>query len=138
MELEKNLEFKQRYAERERIKKEKEEAARMFMEEYDRIVDKAAQETEIAIDKKLTELGLMSAGNIDELKFQVIYEMPQHYGIVTNNPDKQNGDSRTSNYVKLIKDVMNILVPKYHSQGWNLSCRHIKGAIFMFTIEEVQ
>lgn len=137
-ELEKNLEFKQRYAERERIKKEKEEAAQKFMEEYDRIVGEAAQETEIAIDKKLTELGLQSSGNIDELKFQVIYEMPQHYGIVTNNPDKQNGGSRTSNYVKLIKDVMNILVPKYQSQGWNLSCRHIKGAIFMFTIEEVR
>ena len=137
-ELEKNIEFRQRFAEREKIKKEKEEAARKFMEEYDRIVVEAAQETEIAIDRKLTELGVKSSGNIDELKFQVIYEMPQHYGIVTNNPDKKSGGSRTSNYVRLIKDVMNILAPKYHSQGWNLSCRHIKGAIFLFTIEELQ
>ena len=135
-ELEKNMEFRQRHAERERMKKEKEEAAKMFMEEYDRIVGEAAQETEIAIDKKLTEMGLKSAGNIDELKFQVIYEMPSRYGIVTSNPDKKDEGTRTSNYVKLMKDVMNILAPKYRSQGWNLTHRHIKGGIFLFTIEE--
>ncbi len=135
-ELEKNIEFRQRNTERERLKREKEEAARKFMEEYDRIVGEAAQETEIAIDKKLTELGLKSAGDIDELKFQVIYEMPSRYGVVTSNPDKKIEISRTSNYVKLMKDVMNILAPKYESQGWNLTHRHIKGSIFLFTIKE--
>jgi hypothetical protein len=61
-ELEKNVEFRQRHAERERVRREKEEAARKFVEEYDRIVKEAAQETEIDIDKKLTEMGLKSAG----------------------------------------------------------------------------
>ena len=135
-ELEKNVEFRQRHAERERVRREKEEAARKFVEEYDRIVGEAAQETEIAIDKKLTEMGLKSAGDVDELKFQVIYEMPSRYGVVINNPDKRDGGSRTSNYVKLMKDVTNILAPKYKSQGWNLTHRHIKGGIFLFTIEE--
>jgi hypothetical protein len=135
-ELEKNVEFRQRHAERERVRREKEEAARKFVEEYDRIVGEAAQETEIAIDKKLTEMGLKSAGDVDELKFQVIYEMPSRYGVVTSNLDKKDGGSRTSNYVKLMKDVMNILAPKYKSQGWNLTHRHIKGGIFLFTIEE--
>jgi hypothetical protein len=135
-ELEKNVEFRQRHAERERVRREKEEAARKFVGEYDRIVGEAAQETEIAIDKKLTEMGLKSAGDIDELKFQIIYEMPSRYGVVINNPDKRDGGSRTSNYVKLMKDVTNILAPKYKSQGWNLTHRHIKGGIFLFTIEE--
>ncbi len=134
-ELEKNIEFRQRHAERGRLKREKEEAAKKFMEEYDRIVGEAAQETEIAIDKKLTEMGLKSA-DIEELKFQVIYEMPSRYGIVTSNPDKKIEVSRTSNYVKMMKDVMNILAPKYKGQGWNLTHRHVKGAIFLFTIEE--
>jgi hypothetical protein len=118
------------------VRREKEEAARKFVEEYDRIVGEAAQETEIAIDKKLTEMGLKSAGDIDELKFQIIYEMPSRYGVVINNPDKRDGGSRTSNYVKLMKDVTNILAPKYKSQGWNLTHRHIKGGIFLFTIGE--
>jgi hypothetical protein len=135
-ELEKNVEFRQRHAERERVRREKEEAARKFVEEYDRIVKEAAQETEIAIDKKLTEMGLKSAGDIDELKFQVIYEMPTQYGVVTSNPDKKVEGSRTSNYVKLMKDIMNVLAPKYRSQGWNLTHRHIKGGIFLFTIAE--
>jgi hypothetical protein len=134
-ELEKNVEFRQRHAERERLKKEKEEAARKFIEEYNRIFGEAAKDTEIAIDKKLTETGLKSAGDIDELKFQVIYEMPTRYGVVTNNPDKKDGASRTSNYVKLMKDVINVLVPKYESQGWHLTYRHIKGRIFIITIE---
>lgn len=134
-ELEKNMEFRQRHAERERVRREKEEAARKFVEEYNRIIGEAAKETEIAIDKKLTEMGLRSAGDIDELKFQVIYEMPTGYGVVTNNPDKKDGGSRTSNYTKLMKDVVNILAPKYQSQGWSLTHRHIKGGIFIFTIE---
>lgn len=134
-ELEKNVEFRQRYTERKRLKREKEEAVRKFMEEYNRIVGEAAKETEIAIDKKLTEVGLKSAADIDELKFQVIFEMPQRYGVVTNQPDKQDGGTRTSNYVKLMKDVMAQLVPKYESQGWHLTYRHIKGGIFIFTIE---
>ena len=135
-ELEKNVEFRQRHAERERVRREKEEAARKFVGEYDRIVGDAVQETEIAIDKKLTEMGLKSAGDIDELKFQIIYEMPSRYGVVINNPDKRDGGSRTSNYVKLMKDVTNILAPKYKSQGWNLTHRHVKGGIFLFTIGE--
>lgn len=134
-ELEKNVEFRQRYAERERLKREKEEAARIFMEEYNRIVGEAARETEIAIDKKLTEAGLKCAADIDELKFQVIFEMPTRYGIVTNQLDKKDGGSRTSNFVKLMKDVMTQLVPKYEIQGWHLTYRHIKGGIFIFTIE---
>jgi hypothetical protein len=134
-ELEKNVEFRQRHSERERLKKEKEEAARKFGEEYNRIIGEAANDTEIAIDKKLTEMGLKSAGDIDELKFQVIYEMPIRYGVVTNNLDKKDGGSRTSNYAKLMKDVVNVLVPKYESQGWHLTYRHIKGGIFIFTIE---
>jgi len=134
-ELEKNVEFRQRYAERERLKREKEEAARIFMEEYNRIVGEAARETEIAIDKKLTEVGLKCAADIDELKFQVIYEMPTRYGIVSDQLDKKDGGSRTSNFVKLMKDVMIQLVPKYEIQGWHLTYRHIKGGIFIFTIE---
>jgi hypothetical protein len=134
-ELEKNVEFRQRHAERERLKREREEATRKFMEEYNRIIGEAAKETEIAIDKKLTEIGLKSAGDIDELSFQVIYEMPKRYGGVTNNPDKKDGGSRMSNYVKLMKDVMNILAPQYASQGWNLTHRHIKGGIFIITIK---
>ena len=134
-ELEKNTEFRQRHAERERLKREKEEAARKFMEEYNRIIGEAAKETEIAIDKKLTEMGLQSAGDIDELKFQIIYEMPTRYGVVTNNPDKKDGGSRASNYVRLMKDVLTVLAPKYESQGWNLTHRHIKGGIFIFKIE---
>jgi len=133
-ELEKNVEFRQRQSERERIRREKEEAARKFVEEYNRIVQEAAKETEIAIDRKLTEIGLKSAEDIDELKFQIIYEMPARYGVVTNDPEKKDGGTRTSNYVKLMRDIMNVLVPKYESQGWNLSHRHIKGGIFIFTI----
>lgn len=132
-ELEKNVEFRQRYAERERMKREKEEAAKIFMEEYNRIVGEAARETEIAIDKKLTEVGLKCAADIDELKFQVIFEMPTRYGIVTNQPDKKDGGSRTSNFVKVMKDIMTQLVPKYELQGWHLTYRHIKGGIFIFT-----
>jgi len=134
-ELEKNVEFRQRYAERERMKREKEEAAKIFMEEYNRIVGEAARETEIAIDKKLTEVGLKCAADIDELKFQVIFEMPTRYGIVTNQPDKKDGGSRPSNFVKVMKDIMTQLVPKYELQGWHLTYRHIKGGIFIFTIE---
>jgi hypothetical protein len=134
-ELEKNIEFRQRHSERERLKKEKEEATRKFLEEYNRIIGEAAKETEITIDKKLTEMGLKSAGEIDELKFQIIYEMPTRYGVVTNNPDKKDGGSRTSNYDKLMKDVVNVLAPKYESQGWNLTHRHIRGGIFIFTIK---
>jgi hypothetical protein len=134
-ELEKNVEFRQRYSERERLKKEKEEATRIFMEEFNRIIGEAAKEAESAIDKKLTEMGLKSAGDIDELKFQIIYEIPARFGVVTNNPGKKDGGSRTSNYVKLMKDVINVLVPKYVSQGWHLTYRHIKGGIFIFTIE---
>jgi hypothetical protein len=134
-ELEKNVEFRQRHSERERLKKEKEEATKKFLEEYNRIIGEAAKDTEVAIDKKLTEMGLKSAGDIDELKFQVIYEMPTRYGVVTNNPDKKDGGSRTSNYVKLMKDVMNVLAPQYDNQGWQLTHRHIKGGIFIFTIE---
>ena len=134
-ELEKNVEFRQRHAERERLKREKKEAARKFVEEYNRIIGEATKEAEIAIDRKLTEMGLKSAGVIDELKFQIIYEMPIQYGIVTSNPDKKDGGSRTSNYVKLMKDIVNVLAPKYESQGWNLTHRHIKGGIFIFTIE---
>ena len=105
------------------------------MEEYNRIIGEAAKETENAIDKKLTEMGLKSAGDVDELKFQVIYEMPSRYGVVTTNPHKKDGGSRTSNYTKLMKDVVNVLAPKYESQGWHLTHRHIKGGIFIFTIE---
>jgi hypothetical protein len=134
-ELEKNVGFRQRQAELGRLKREKEEAVRKFMEEYNRIIGEAAKETEIAIDKKLTEMGLKSAGDIDELKFQVIYEMPTRYGVVTTNPNKTDVGSRTSNYTKLMKDVVNVLAPKYESQGWQLTHRHIKGGIFIFTIE---
>jgi hypothetical protein len=133
-ELEKNDDFRRRQAQRARVKKEKEEAVMKFEEEYSRIVEGAAKETESAIDKKLKEKGLQS-GEIDELKFQVIYEMPSRYGVVTNHPDKKEGGSRTSNDVKLMKDVMNVLAPKYDSQGWHLTYRHIKGGIFIFTIE---
>jgi len=134
-ELEKNIEFRQRHAERERLKRDKEEAARIFFEAYNRIIGEAAKEAEIAIDKKLTEMGLKSAGDIDELKFQIIYEMSIRYGVVTNNPGKKDGGSRTSNYVKLMKDIVKVLAPKYESKGWQLTHRHIKGGIFIFTIE---
>ena len=134
-ELEKNVEFRQRHSERERLKREKEEAARKFVEEYYRIIGEAANEAEIAIDRKLTEMGLKRAGDVDELKFQIIYEMPTRYGVVTNNPDKKDGGSRTSNYVKLMKDIVNVLAPKYESKEWHLTHRHIKGGIFIFTIE---
>ncbi len=97
-ELEKNMEFRQRYAERNRLKREKEEAAKRFMEEYNRIVADAAKDTEIAIDKKLTEMGLKTAGDIDELKFQVIYEMPSRYGVVTN---KSRQKRRGNTYIQL-------------------------------------
>jgi hypothetical protein len=133
-ELEKNTDFRQRQAERVRLKKEKEEAARKFMEEYNRIIEEAAKETENAIDNKLTEKGLKS-GDLDELKFQVIYEMPARYSVVTTQPGKKERGSRTSTYVKLMKDVMDVLAPKYESQGWHLTYRHIKGGIFIFTIE---
>jgi hypothetical protein len=133
-ELEKNDDFRRKQAQRAQVKKEKEAAAKKFEEEYNRIIAEAAKDTESAIDKKLKEKGLQS-GEIDELKFQVIYEMPSRYGVVTNHPDKKDAGSRTSNYVKLMKDVMNTLVPKYDDQGWQLSHRHIKGGIFIFTIE---
>jgi hypothetical protein len=80
-------------------------------------------------------MGLKSTGDIDELSFQVIYEMPTRYGVVTNNPDKKDGGSRTSNYVKLMKDVMNVLALRYESQGWKLTHRHVKGSIFIITIK---
>jgi hypothetical protein len=134
-ELEKNVEFRQRQSERQRLKREKEEAARKFMEEYNRIIGEAAKETENAIDKKLTEMGLKGAGDVDELKFQIIYEMPSRYDVVTTNPRKKDGGSRTSNYTKLMQDVVKVLAPKYESQGWHLTHRHIKGGIFIFTIE---
>ena len=133
-ELEKNVEFRQRHAESLRIKREKEEAARKFLEEYHRIVGEAAKETEVTIDKKITEMGLKSSGDPEDLKFQIIYEMPARYGVVTSNPDKKDGGTRTSNYVKLMKDIVNELAPKYEKQGWCLTHRHIKGGIFMFTL----
>jgi len=40
---------------KERLKREREEATRKFMEEYNRIIGEAAKETEIAIDKKLRD-----------------------------------------------------------------------------------
>jgi hypothetical protein len=133
-ELEKNDDFRRRQAERMRLKKEKEEAAKRFEEQYSRIIEEAAKETESAIDKKLKEKGLQSK-DIEELKFQVIYEMPSRYGILAKHPDKKDGGPSTANYIKLMKDVMNVLVPQYGNQGWNLSYRHIKGGIFIFTIE---
>jgi hypothetical protein len=133
-ELEKNDDFRRRQAERMRLKKAKEEAAKRFEEQYNRIIEEAAKETETAIDKKLKEKGLQSK-DIDELKFQVIYEMPSRYGVLANHPDKKDGGPSTANYVKLMKDVMNVLVPQYGNQGWKLTYRHIKGGIFIFTIE---
>jgi hypothetical protein len=133
-ELEKNDDFRRRQAERMRLKKEKEEAARKFAEQYNRIIDEAAKETESAIDKKLKEKGLQSK-DIDELKFQVIYEMPSRYGVMAKHPDKKDGKPSAADYVKLMKDIMNTLVPQYGNQGWKLSYRHIKGGIFIFTIE---
>jgi hypothetical protein len=50
-ELEKYVEFRQRHAERKRLKREKEEAARKFTEEYNRIIGEVANDTEIVIDK---------------------------------------------------------------------------------------
>lgn len=133
-ELEKNEEFRRRQAEKSRLKKEKEETARKFEEQYNLIVTDAAKETEAAIDRKLTEKGLKS-GDIDELKFQVIYEMSSKYDALTKLSSKKDGGPITSSYVKFMKDIMNILVPKYDSQGWMLTYRHIKGGIFIFTIE---
>lgn len=132
-ELEKNDDFRKRYAESQRLKREKEEAARKFEEQYNRIVVEAAKETEAAIDQKLKEKGLRS-GDIDELKFQIIYEVPSRYSALTNRPDIKD-PGLTSNAVKLMKDVAGVLIPKYSTQGWNLSYRHIKGRIFIFTIE---
>jgi hypothetical protein len=133
-ELEKNDDFRRRQAAIARAKKEKEEAARKFLDDYNRIVEEAAKETEATIDKKLKEKGLKSE-EINELRFQAIYEMPPKYSVVTNQPDRKEGGSRTSNYVKLMKDVMNVLAPKYEAQGWKLTQRHIKGGIFIFSIE---
>jgi hypothetical protein len=64
----------------------------------------------------LKEKGLQSK-DIDELKFQVIYEMPPRYGVLANPPDKKDGGPSTAKYVKLMKDVMNVLVPQYGNQG---------------------
>lgn len=133
-ELEKNDDFRRRQAEKMRLKKAKEEAAKRFEEQYNRIVEEAAKETESAIDKKLKEKGLQSK-DIDDLKFQVIYEMPSRYGFLANHPEKKDGGPSTANYVKLMKDVMNVLAAQYGNQGWKLSHRHIKGGIFIFTIE---
>jgi hypothetical protein len=133
-ELEKNDDFRRRQAALAQAEKEKEEAARKFADGYNRIVEEAAKETEAAIDKKLKEKGLKSE-EIYELRFQAIYEMPTRYGMVTNQPDRKEGGSRTSNCVKLMKDVMNVLAPKYKVQGWKLAHRHIKGGIFIFSIE---
>jgi len=41
----------------------------------------------------------------------------------------------TSNYVKLMKDIMNVLAPKHAVKVWQLMYRHIKGGIFMFRLE---
>jgi hypothetical protein len=132
-ELEKNDDFRRRHSERQHMKREKEEAARRFVEQYNRIIEEAAKETEAVIDKKLKEKGLQS-GDIDDLKFQVIYEMPSKYSALANHPDrKENG--RTSSYVKVMKDVAALLIPRYLTQGWSLSYRHIKGGIFIFSVE---
>ncbi len=132
-ELEKNDDFRRRHAERQRMKREKEESARRFVEQYNRIIEEAAKETEAVIDKKLKEKGLQS-GDIDELKFQVIYEMPSKYSALANHPDRRE-TGRTSSYVKVMKDVAALLIPRYVTQGWNLSYRHIKGGIFIFSVE---
>jgi 3-oxoacyl-[acyl-carrier-protein] synthase III len=132
-ELEKNDDFRRRHAERKRMKREKEEAARKFVEQYNRIIEEAAKETEAVIDKKLKEKGLQS-GDIEELKFQVIYEMPSKYSALANQLDRRE-NGRTSSYVKVMKDVAALLIPRYVTQGWNLSYRHIKGGIFIFSIE---
>ncbi|MCU0583530.1 MAG: hypothetical protein MUE57_06815 [Syntrophales bacterium] len=132
-ELEKNDDFRRRHSEKQRMKREKEEAARRFVEQYNRIIEEAAKETEGVIDKKLKEKGLQS-GDIEDLKCQVIYEMPAKYSTLANHPDRADC-SRTSSYVKVMKDVAALLIPRYVSQGWNLSCRHIKGGIFIFSVE---
>jgi len=132
-ELEKSDDFRRRHSERQRMKREKEEAARRFVEQYNRIIEEAAKETETVIDRKMKEKGLQS-GDLDDLKCQVIYEMPAKYSTLANHPDRLDG-SRTSSYVKVMKDVAAILIPRYLSQGWNLSCRHIKGGIFIFSVE---
>lgn len=132
-ELEKSDDFRRRHSERQRMKREKEEAARRFVEQYNRIIEEAAKETETVIDRKMKEKGLQS-GDLDDLKCQVIYEMPAKYSTLANQPDRLDG-SRTSSYVKVMKDVAAILIPRYLSQGWNLSCRHIKGGIFIFSVE---
>jgi len=46
----------------------------------------------------LKEKGLQSK-DIDELKFQVIYEMPSRYGVLANPPDKKDGGPSTAKYV---------------------------------------
>jgi hypothetical protein len=61
--------------------------------------------------------------------------MPSKYGVLTRHPDKKYGGSSTSNYVKLMKDIMNVLAPKYDGRGWQLSYRHIKGGIFRLRLE---
>lgn len=132
-ELEKNDDFRRRHSEKQRMKRDKEEAARRFVEQYNRIIEEAAKETEGVIDKKLKEKGLQS-GDIEDLKCQVIYEMPAKYSTLANHPDRAEC-SRTSSYVKVMKDVAALLIPRYVSQGWNLSCRHIKGGIFIFSVE---
>jgi hypothetical protein len=132
-ELEKNDDFRRRHSEKQRMKREKEEAARRFVEQYNRIIEEAAKETEGVIDKKLKEKGLES-GDIEDLKCQVIYEMPAKYSTLANHPDRADC-SRTSSYVKVMKDVAALLIPRYVSQGWILSYRHIKGGIFIFSVE---
>ncbi len=52
-ELEKNDDFRRRHSEKQRMKRDKEEAARRFVEQYNRIIEEAAKETEGVIDKKL-------------------------------------------------------------------------------------
>ena len=132
-ELEKSDDFRRRHSERQRMKREKEEAARRFVEHYNRIIEEAAKETEAVIDRKMKEKGLQS-GDLEDLKCQVIYEMPAKYSTLANHPDRLDG-SRTSSYVKVMKDLAAVLIPRYVSQGWNLSYRHIKGGIFIFSVE---
>ena len=132
-ELEKSDDFRRRHSERLRMKREKEEAARRFVEQYNRIIEEAAKETEAVIDKKMKEKGLQG-GDLEDLKCQVIYEMPQKYSALANHPDRPDG-SRTASFVKVMKDVAALLIPRYVTQGWNLSYRHIKGGIFIFSVE---
>ena len=48
---------------------------------------------------------------------------------------KKYGGALAASYVKFMKDIMNILPPRYESKGRKLTSRHIKGGIFIFTIE---